>query len=103
MGRGWCTLLNKPKMESRRVGDRLEVSRDGWGIPRFKALLVIIVSGNRRKLPLEQPWNSLSERVTEIGVLGAAAVARPITGVHGELHEVGEPPDLLGACGLTAR
>src|SRR6266700_3565768 len=90
-------------MKSRRVCERLEVSRDGWGIPRFKALQVIIVSGNRRKLPLEQPWNGLSERVTKIGVLGAAAVAGPITGVHGELHEVGEPSDLLGACGFTAR
>ena len=43
------------------------------------------------------------ERVAEIRVLRAAAVARPITGVHGELHQVGKPSDLLGACRFTAR
>src|SRR5207247_6788725 len=47
-------LLDKPKMETRRVGDRLEVSRDSRGSPRFKALHVLIGSGNRRKLPLRQ-------------------------------------------------
>jgi hypothetical protein len=98
-----ATLLDKPKMESRRVGDRLEVIRDGWGIPRFKALQVIIGSGNRRKLPVTQTRDSLSERVTEIGVLRATAVARPPTGVHRELHEVGEPSLVLEcACRLTA-
>src|SRR5258708_38909157 len=89
-----ATLLDKPKMEARRVGDRLDVVSGGE---------VAIVSGNRRKLPFTQTRDGLSERVTEIGVLRAAAVARPPTGVHGELHEVGEPSDLLGACRSTAR
>ena len=61
------------------------------------------MSGNGRKLPLTQTRDGLSERVTEIRVLRAAAVARPPTGVHGELHEVGEPSDLLGAGRFTAR
>src|SRR2546430_7859805 len=96
-------LLDKPKMETRRVGDRLEVIRDGWGSPRFKALQVIIGSRNRRKLPLTQTRDGLSERVPEIGVLRAAAVARPPAGVHRELHEVGEPSLVLEcACRLTA-
>ena len=64
---------------------------------------VAIVSGNGWKPPLTQTRNGLRERVTEIGVLIAAAVARPPTGVHGEFHEVGEPPDLPGACRFTTR
>ena len=64
---------------------------------------VLIGSGNGRKLPLQQTRDGWGERVTEIGVLGAAAVLRPVTGVHGQLHEVGEPFDFLGACCFTAR
>src|SRR5258708_2844760 len=87
-------LLDKPKMEACRVGDRLDVVRGGQ---------VPIVSGNGRKLPFQQTRDSGWERVTEIGVLRAAAVARPPTGVHGELHQVGEPElVLLGPCPLTA-
>ena len=37
------------------------------------------------------------------GFLCVAAVARPPTGIHGKLHQVGEPSDLLGASCLTAR
>src|SRR5260370_29050355 len=89
---GGVTLLKKREMEPRRVGNRLEVIRDGWGSPRYKPLQVPIVSGNGRKLPRTQPRDGLSERgVIDIGVLRAAAVARPPTGVHGELHQVGEP------------
>ncbi len=59
-----ATLLDKPKMESRRVGDRLDMVVRGQ---------VAIVSGNRRKLPGAQTRDSLRERITEIGVLRAAA------------------------------
>src|SRR5207248_8699105 len=98
-----ATLLDKPKMETRRVCDRLEVIRDPWGCPLFKADQVNICSRNRRKLPLTQTRDSLSERVTEIGILRAASVARPPAGVHRELHEVGEPSLVLEcACRLTA-
>src|SRR5712692_1735134 len=89
-----ATLLDKPKMEACRVGNRLEV---------ILRVQVGIVSGNRRKLPLQQTRDGLREGVTEIGVLRTAAVPGPPTGVHGELHEVCEPSDLLGACRLTAR
>src|SRR2546428_11819431 len=89
-----AALLDEREVEARRVGDRLDVVSGGE---------VAIVSGNRRKLPFQQTRDGWGERVTEIGVLGAAAVLRPVTGVHGELHEVGEPPDLLGAGRFTAR
>ncbi|HYL43133.1 MAG TPA: hypothetical protein VEU97_07100 [Ktedonobacteraceae bacterium] len=89
-----ASLLDKPKMEGRRVGNRLDVVMGGQ---------VAIVSGNRRKLPFTQTRDSLSERITEIGVLRATAVAGPPAGVHRELHEVGEPSDLPGACRFTAR
>src|SRR6266702_4945591 len=89
-----ATLLDKTKVEARCVGNRLEV---------ILRVQVGIVSGNRRKLPCKQPRDGLREGVTEIGILGAAAVAGPPTGVHGELHEVGQPSlVLLCACGLTA-
>ena len=89
-----ATLLDEGKVEARRVGDRLNVVLGGQ---------VGIGPGNGRKLPFTQTRDGLRERVTEIGVLCAAAVARPPTGVHGESHEVGEPSDLPGTCRFTAR
>src|SRR5260370_18747000 len=87
-------LLDKPKMEARRVGDRLDVVSGGQ---------IGIRSGNGRKLPFQQPWDGWGESVPEIGVLRAAAVARPPAGIYGELHQVGEPElVLLCACRLTA-
>src|SRR5260370_25707037 len=61
-------LLDKPKMEARRVGDRLDVVSGGQ---------ICLVSANGRQLPFQQPRASGSERVTEFGVLPAAAVAPP--------------------------
>src|SRR6266487_413488 len=81
-------------MEARSVGNRLNVVL-GMKVP--------IVSRNRRKLPFQQTRNCRWEGVPKIGVLRAAAVARPETGVHSELHEVGESSlVLLGTCRLTA-
>ena len=45
----------------------------------------------------------MREGVAEVGVERVAAVARPETGVDGQLHQVREPSDLLGARCLTAR
>src|SRR5437588_8313888 len=81
-------------MEARRAGDGLDVGIGGE---------VRVRSRNGWKLPFTQTRDGLSERATQIGVLRAAAVARPPAGVHGEMHEVGEPPDLLGAGRFTAR
>src|SRR5437870_13191384 len=82
LGQRWveagAALLDIPKVEARRVGDRLDVVSGGE---------IAIVSGNRRKLPFTQTRDGLRERATQIGVLRAAAVSRPITGIHGELHE----------------
>ena len=82
-----AALLDEREVEARRVGDRLEVVRRGE---------VGVGSGNRRKLPLSQAWDGLRERVAEVGVLRVAAVARPPTRVHGELHQVGEPARSAG-------
>src|SRR5206468_12583201 len=92
-GGAGAALLDGREVEARRVGNRLDVVLRGQ---------VIIVSGNGRKLPFQQPRDGWWEGVPEIGVLGAAAVLGPVTGIHGELHEVGEPPDLLGAGRFTA-
>src|ERR1700731_3453690 len=88
------TLLNRPKVESRGVGDRLDVVVRGE---------VVVGSWNCGMLPHSQTRDCLWKRVTEVGVLRATAVPSPPTGVHGKLHEVGESSDLLGAAGLTAR
>jgi hypothetical protein len=53
--------------------------------------------GDRRELAAQEPGNGRRERVAEVRVLGAAAVARPPRGVDRERHQVGEPLDLLGA------
>src|SRR5260221_12818051 len=97
-----ATLLAESKIEYHCVGCSAECVKGGWVISRFKALQVSIGSGNGRKLPFTQPRDCLSKRVTEIGGLCAAAVPPPPTGVHGELHEVGEPSDLLRAGRFTA-
>ena len=49
-----------------------------------------------------QARDSLRQGVAEVGVLRVAAVGGPPPGVDGELHQVGEPPDLLRAGRLTA-
>ena len=54
-------------------------------------------------LPLIQTRDRLIEGVTEIGVLGAAAIPRPPTRVYRELHEIGKPPYLLRSCRFAAR
>ena len=47
--------------------------------------------------------DGLRKGVAEVGVLRIAAVARPEAGVDGQLHQVGEPSDLLRAGRLAAR
>jgi hypothetical protein len=56
------------EVERRRVGDRLQV------VCRIE---VGIRPRNGRKLSLSQAGNGLEKGVAEIGILGAAAVARP--------------------------
>jgi hypothetical protein len=58
-----ATLLNKPKVESGCVGDRLEVVLRGQ---------VGIGSGNGRKLPFQQTRDGWWERVSEEGSDAAA-------------------------------
>src|SRR6266511_4528399 len=88
-----AALLDHRKMETRCIRDCLEVI---WGVE------IIIVSRNGWKLPCTQPRDSLWEGVSKIGILRVAAVLRPPTGVHGELHEIGEPSNLLGTSRFTA-
>ncbi len=79
-------LLDEGKVKARGIGDRL----NEVGIVR-----VSVSSGNRRMLPNSQGRNGLSERVAEIGILSAAAVASPPARIHRQLHQVGEPSELV--------
>src|SRR5579883_202756 len=77
-----ATLFDRRKVKSGGVGDRLQVFRGGE---------VVIGSGDGRELSLKQARNGLrKDKVIEIGVTGAAAIAGPPTRIEGELHEVGE-------------
>ena len=87
-----AALFDKPKMETCRVGDGLEVIRDGWGSPRYKALRSSSFLGMAGNCPFSKPGIAGGTCHRGRG-FGAAAVPSPITGVHGELHEVGEPSD----------
>ena len=77
-----ATLFNGRKMKSGGIRDRLK---------EVGIVQIIIGSGNCRMLPNRQSGDRLREGVTEIGVLGAAAVPSPPTGVQRELREVCEP------------
>src|SRR5205085_4493480 len=76
-----ATLLDERKVKSRRVGNGLDV------VIRHK---VVVGSRNCGKLPLTQTRDCLRKhkRGIEIGVVSAAPVPSPPTGVHSELHEV---------------
>src|SRR5713101_6643261 len=86
-----ATLLDKRKVKSRRVGDGLEMV--SWA-------KVGIGSGNCRKLTLTQTGYCLRKREIgiEIGVVCAAAITRPPTGVNRKLHQVCEASYLLSPC-----
>src|SRR5262250_3540240 len=63
---------------------------------------IIISSGNSWMLSHCQSWNGLFKRITQVGILRAASIASPPTGVYGQLHYVSEPSDLLRPRSLTA-
>src|SRR5205085_5137276 len=73
---------------ARRVRDRLQVIRRSE---------VCVGSRDGGELAREQSRHGLRKRVAEVGILRAAAVARPPARVYGEAHQVGETLDLLGA------
>jgi hypothetical protein len=77
-----AALLDKAEMERRRVGDGLDVVRISY-----------IERGDcRMRLPFdEQRWDHLrkNERRIKIGILVAAAIPRPPTGIDDKLHEIG--------------
>ncbi len=79
-------LLDGSKVEARSIGDCLNV------VIRRE---VVVGPRNGRMLAHIQSGDGLIEGVAEIRVLVANAIARPPTGIHSELHEVGKPPDLL--------
>ena len=68
----------------------------------MRSASVLGMAGNR---PFRSPGTGRGEHETgiEVRVLVAVAVSAPPAGVHRELHEVGEPPDLLGAGRHAAR
>jgi hypothetical protein len=89
-------LLDKGEMECRRVGNGLDV-----------VLISYIDRGDCwMRLPFdEQGWDRLrkNKRRIKIGILVAAAIPRPPTGIDDKLHEIGEPQfSLVGPCRLAA-
>ena len=87
--------LDEGEVEAGRVGDRLQVV----GIAD-----VAVVAGNRRMLADGERRDGLRQLVAEVGVEPVAAVARPEAGVDAQLHQVGQPADvLLSAVRLAAR
>ena len=93
-------MLNKSKVKSRGIGDRLKVIGDLRGSTSGQ---VFVGSRNRRMLAFTQAGNSLSERAAEIGVNGSAPIPRPPTGIDGEPHQVCEPSNLLRPCRFATR
>src|SRR5580693_4069120 len=82
-------LLNHSEVKSRRVGNCLDVIFGGE---------IIVVSWNGWHV---HQVDGLRESGAKVGILGAAITSKP-AGIHGEVHDVGEPPDLLRAFCLTA-
>ena len=95
-----AALLDKPKVESRRVGNRLQMIGDGAVRVQSE---VVIVPRNGGVLTFGEIRDGVLERVPEIGILGIIAVARPPSGVHGELLQVGEPSRVRHPCNLAGR
>ena len=91
-----ATLLDGRKVESRRVGDCLDVVGRGQ---------VGIGPGDCRELPAVQARDGLWKLKPwiKVGILGAAAVASPPTGIERELHEVCQPERSTGARRAAAR
>src|SRR6266849_6208979 len=83
-------------MKSRCVSD---------GLKKVGISGVSFGSWNCRVLSVIYGWDRLRERESwiEVGVVGAAAVASPPTGIQGELHEVGQPQLSAGSRGRAAR
>src|ERR1700686_4318731 len=83
-------------MKSRCVGNSLDMILRGQ---------VVIISRNCRKLSMAQGRDCLRkhERGIEIGIVCAAAVSSPPTGINGEWHKVGKPPDLTSPCRFATR
>ena len=70
-----AALFNRRDMEGRRVGDGLNV---------FMWEQVIVCARNGRKLPLVQIRDRLLESGwVDVGIIRAAPITRPPTGVHG--------------------
>src|SRR5258706_16198315 len=89
-----ATLLNSRKVEASGVGDGLCEVGDVVRL-RGIGLHIRVASGNRRMLSHGNTWDGLRERVAEIWIPGTATIARKPSSVDRELHQVGEPPDLL--------
>src|SRR5580704_9999784 len=85
-----AALLDEGEVEAGRIGDGLGE----------RAVQVPVGAGNRRMLSHRKAGHGLLERVSQVRVPRAAAIASPPRGVHGELHEIGETANLVGAVAL---
>jgi hypothetical protein len=84
-----AAYLDKGEMECRRIGN-------GLGLGGARSASVRGMAGCWC-CPLRK-----HERRVKIRVMVAAAIPCPPNCVDGELHEIGEPSDLVGPCRLTA-
>src|SRR5580658_10599598 len=82
-------LLNKTEVKRGDVSDRLNIGQSEVGVG----------PGNSRDIGQR---NCLLEGGSEIGICRAAVPGIP-AGVHREVHEVGEPANILGAICLATR
>ena len=86
-------------MKTSDVRNRLRAVRDAAGLTSV-CDQVGVGSGDCRSV---RDVHRLAKRVTEIGILGTAAVASPPTRVDVEVHKIRESPGLRNARNLAGR
>ena len=87
-------MFHSRDLEGRRVGNGLNVLV--W-------VEVGVCPWNGSELPVMEIWDCLFEGGgIDVGVIRAAAIARLPTGIHRELHQVGQPQLSAGSPGHAA-
>ena len=92
-------LLDRAEVKSRHVGNRLCAIGN---TARFSAVRDQVVVRPRNSGAIINV-HGLRERISEIGILRAAAVTRPLTRVHIQVHQVCQSANLFRAIRLARR